>query len=318
MKRSTLRLSLLLTFLLTTISQAQIIEFDLQGKVEGISGQNENPPISNSGTGDIGVNRIFFDTQTRVLTVDIHWGSGNGYADLSSDVDFMNLHGPTDNDAPSSFEQNAGVLTGLDGFDPSASSGGFAGTIDIPAGEVQNLFNGRFYLHLHTIDNQDGECRGYVVPSTNQVQAFNLFRGVSTGGDLADVVESDDSYITFQPGFTLSSTEAPVWLEFDVELLSANVSVLFVNMESSANTPGLTKTIEMFDWTANEYLVVDSFDESFNTDVVVSSDVSAGTDDFIESGTGAVRSRIGWRKSGFTILFPWEVQIDQVTWTTTD
>ena len=317
MKRSALRLSLLLTFLLTTILDAQIIEFDLQGKVEGISGQNENPPISGAGTGDINVDRIFFDSQTRILTVDIHWGSANGFTDLSSDVDFMNLHGPTESDAPASFDQNADVLTGLNGFSSSASSGGFSGAIDIPTEEVQNLLNGRYYIHLHTFDEPDGECRGYVVPSVNRTQAFNVFRGVAAGGELEDVLDSDDSYISFRPGFTLSSTEAPVWLEFDGALLS-QISVLFTNIESSVNTPGLTQTIEMFDWSDGGYSVVDATDASFNTDTVFSIDVSSGIADFIRPDTNLVRTRVGWRRTGFTILFPWEVRVDQVTWSTTD
>lgn len=318
MKRSTLRLSLLLTFLLSTISQSQIIEFDLQGKVEGISGQNENPPVAGAGTGDIDADRIFFDTQTRILTVDIHWGSANGYSDLSSDVDFMNLHGPTGSDAPASFEQNADAFTGLDGLNPSASSGGFAGTVDIPQEEVQNLLNGRYYLHLHTFDEPDGECRGYMVPSANRIRDFNVFRGVNVGGRLADVLDSNDMYISFQPGFTLNSNEAPVWLEFDGALLSPNISVLFANIESSVNTPGLTQTIEMFDWLAGEYSVVDSRDASFNIDMVFSIDVSNTVTDFIRTGVNSVRTRVGWRRTGFTILFPWEVRIDQVTWSTTD
>ena len=318
MRRLTSKLSLLLVFLISTAASSQIIEFDLQGGVaEGISGQNENPPLAGAGTGDVDVNRIFFDMSTRILMVDIEWGAGNGYTDLSSDVDFMNIHGPTENDAPQSFSENAETLMGLDGFDPSASSGGYEGAIDIPEKEVQNLLNGRYYIHLHTFENDGGECRGYLIPAANMVRALTLFRGINIGGTLSDVQSSDDSYATYLPGFTLTSNEAPVWLVFEGSLLSPIVSELNVRLESSANTLGLTVVVEMFNWNSSSYVAVDSFDSSFNVDTVATSDVSSGIPNFV-SGAGEVRTRIGWRQTGFTLLFPWEVQIDHVTWNTTD
>ena len=84
---------------------------------------------------------------------------------------------------------------------------------------------------------------------------------------------------------------------------------------SQANTPGLTGTLEAFNWNSNAYDVVEVSPASFNTDAVVTADLSAGISDYVQTGSGSVRSRIGWRQTGFTLLFPWEVRLDQMLWT---
>lgn len=146
-------------------------------------------------------------------------------------------------------------------------------------------------------------------------EAFNVFRGVQLDGTLADTFESDDSRLLFNPGFILNSTEAPVWLVFDAAISSDSPSGLELTAESQAGTPGLTGTLEAFNWSSNDYDVVDVSAASFNTDTVVSVDLSSGISDYVQTGSGAVRSRIGWRRTGFTVIFPWEVRLDQMVWT---
>ena len=140
----------------------------------------------------------------------------------------------------------------------------------------------------------------------------NVFRGVQLGGTLADSFESDDSYLTFNPGFTLNSIEAPVWLIFD-GTLTGSPSSLSVVVESNGNTPGLTVTTEAFDFTTMSYDVIDQQAESFNSDSVKSIDITSGISNYVD-GSGSVRTRVGWRRTGFTILFPWEARLDQVIW----
>ncbi len=175
---------------------AQNLDFELLGMAgSGITAANEPADVTAGGSGDIATG-IGVDLGTRVLSVDIEWGSANGYVDLSSDVDFMNLHGPTSAAAPGNFTESAGVLTGLDGFDPSASSGGFTGTIDLSSANLRGLLEGRFYLHLHTFVNPDGEARGYLIPNVvvgdvNQDGLINLldvtpFVAAVSGGPFVD------------------------------------------------------------------------------------------------------------------------------------
>ncbi len=85
-------------------------------------------------------------------------------------------------------------------------------------------------------------------------------------------------------------------------------------MESNAGTPGLTHTLEAWNWTSSSYDVIDVSTASFNNDVVVTVDLSSGISDYAQAGTGAVRTRVGWRKTGLVINYPWEVRLDQLVW----
>ncbi len=98
-------------------------------------------------------------------------------------------------------------------------------------------------------------------------------------GDLSASFESDDSYLKFNPGMTINSGEAPVWLIFDGTLPNNNPVSLQIVMESTAGTPGLTHTLEAWNWTSMAYDVVDVSAASFNDDVVVTIDLSSQISD---------------------------------------
>ena len=149
-----------------------------------------------------------------------------------------------------------------------------------------------------------------MIPPAN----LTFFRGVQNGGITADLELSDDVRVSVQPGFTLNSSEAPVWLLMDA-ILPFTPETLNVDIESNANTPGLTKTTEAFNFTTGVLDVVDTAVESFNTDSVVSVDLTGDIADYVQAGSNSVLIRIGWRRTGFTILFPWEVRVDQMNWT---
>lgn len=161
------------------------------------------------------------------------------------------------------------------------------------------------------IELDDCEIEPVIVPPANA----NVFRGILVSGSSADLADSDDVFAGFNPGFTLNSQEAPVWIVLDANLPSDAFSELQLQYESQANTPGLSATLEAFNWSSNSYDVVDTSAESFNVDSTVSVDLSTNASDYVLLGTADVRARIGWRRTGFTILFPWETRLDYVFWT---
>ena len=111
----------------------------------------------------------------------------------------------------------------------------------------------------------------------------------------------------YNPGFTINNEEAPVWLIFD----GVAAGAVSFRVESNAGTPGLTYTVEAFNWASGMYDIIDTMDESFNTDSVDTFPIVPA--DHIDAG-GEVRGRVGWRQTGFTINFPWEVRVDQTGW----
>ena len=143
---------------------AQTLSFELQGMAgPGITAGNEPGDTIDGGTGGLGPNGISVNLSTGVVSIDVVWGSKNGFTDLSSDIDFMNIHGPTSQVAGDNFAENGDTFAGLSGFDASASSGGYAGDTDF-SGSLAGLLEGRYYVHLHTIVNNGGEARGYMIP----------------------------------------------------------------------------------------------------------------------------------------------------------
>ena len=143
---------------------------------------------------------------------------------------------------------------------------------------------------------------GFVAPDT-----FDVFRGISVSGTLADFAESDDTDASYLPGFTISGNEAPVWLIFDGVAPDATS----IRVESSAGTPGLEYTVEAFNWATGEFEEIGVQTELFNNDEVIDFPIVAA--DHIDAG-GEVRTRVGWRLVGFSINFPWQVNVDQVGW----
>ena len=97
---------------LSTSAPAAVILFDLVGTAgPGLLGGNEAPtPIVGGGSGgEIGAG-IFFDDVTRVLTINIGWGSGNGFTDLTSPATAGgHIHGPTLSGGTAAFSQNGSV-----------------------------------------------------------------------------------------------------------------------------------------------------------------------------------------------------------------
>lgn len=160
-----------------------------------------------------------------------------------------------------------------------------------------------------------GSIAQIVITRTDATPAtVNTFRGVLVGGDISSVQTSNDDYLSYNPGFVLNTTEAPVWLEFESQVDLDETAFLLMDLESGANTPGLTQTIEFFDFNLDAFVEIRSDELGFADSVI-----SFGTDNFggspyIETGTGNVRARIGWRRTGFTILFPWTIRVDHVRW----
>ena len=182
------------------------------------------------------------------------------------------------------------------------------GTVDLKSERFWIVFN-------HGMSQEDLE--NLALPKFGVVSAvpannLTVFRGNVVSGGLSETTMSDDQRLLMNPGFTINSAEAPVWLIFDSVLGSDSPGSLDISYEASAGTPGLTGTVEAFNWSTSSYEIVGESDAQFNSDVVVSTSLAPAS--HVESGTAAVRTRIGWRQTGFTINFPWEVRVDHVIW----
>ena len=247
-------------------------------------------------------------TQLAASTLQIELGGTSNSDPMDAEFDQLLVAGDVQLDGTlevsfvDGFEPNVG-----DTFDiivGSSVSGSFD-TVNVP-GDVNLTVN-----YLGSI------VRIEVLESSTMAvpDGLAVFRGILVGGGLEDVVESDNSRLVLHPGFTINSSEAPVWLILDGQLVADSPLELAISVESRAGTPGLTCTVEAWDWTQSQYDVIGDFGESFNIDSIETMSLGSSSANYAEDGTGSVRSRVGWRKTGFTINFPWQVSLDHVVWT---
>jgi hypothetical protein len=184
MKQIVRRLCALSVLLITagwlSVANAAIINLDLRGTGGvGLLPTNENPATTGGSGGEVGAG-ISFDDVTLALTINIAWGSGNGFTDLTGTASAGHIHGPTLDPAPTSFTENAGVaitLSSLGGWNSSATNGGFSGTVTLSSGQATDLLAGKLYINVHTTANPNGEIRGYLVvpePSSFALLAIGL------------------------------------------------------------------------------------------------------------------------------------------------
>lgn len=145
-------------------THAAIIQFDLIGTAgNGLLAGNE-PSVSVGGSGgEIGAG-ITFNDATLVLSVNVGWGSGNGFSNLTSAVNNQHIHGPTTSNYGNGYTQTAGVEFGLTRSSASPTNGTIvSNNVTLTLAQMTNLYNGKYYINVHTATNGGGEIRGFLV-----------------------------------------------------------------------------------------------------------------------------------------------------------
>ncbi len=163
-------------------ANAVLIPFDLIGRSgPGMRFDNENPSsASGNGTGgEIGAG-ISFETTTSVLTLNVGWGSGNGFTNLTGTVTAGHIH----NAGSAALTASGGVIISLDGatpgFNSSGTNGGWTNTIvALSAAQATALTSGFLYLNAHTAANGGGEIRGNLVQAPEPSSVALVMMGVS-------------------------------------------------------------------------------------------------------------------------------------------
>ena len=166
---------------LTLTANAAVIPIDLSGTAgSGMLTGNQVPPVVGTGSGgEIGAG-ILYDDITNLLTINVGWGSGSGFTDLTGTVIAAHIHAAS---GPDFFTTNGAVIIDLDGatpgFNSSGTNGGWTNTqVTLTAAQETQLFAGQLYLNSHTEANPGGEIRGNLVlvpePSTVALAATGI------------------------------------------------------------------------------------------------------------------------------------------------
>ena len=161
-------------------------------------------------------------------------------------------------------------------------------------------------------DISDGDLS--IVYPTPLPDSFSIVRGVLTGGGLSDLFLSDDLRLDVRAGLTLFAGEPPLQV---VVVGTSPVEVpgeLRFKLESRVNTPGLTQSVQMFNYVTLLYEEVD-LSVPGAMDGIVEVVIITNPGRFVQAGTREMRAKVVYKQVGFTLLWPWSAGLDQTVWT---
>jgi hypothetical protein len=113
-------------------------------------------------------------------------------------------------------------------------------------------------------------------------------------------------------GPTLTTQEPAISVIVNGISTIGSPSDLRLSMTAHANTPGLTQTIELWDYEDSAWVLAATQDASTSDSTQVA--ISSNPTRFVQPGTNAVSARVSWRQTGPTLIYQWNTHIDQVVW----
>lgn len=126
-----------------------IVDDDLEFNDIGLSGANEVPAVTSTGSGTFDGE---YDPASNKLSFTVNWTLGN----VNDQTTGMHFHGPA------STTESAGVQIPITGH-TNSYTGSFTGTVTLTDQQEADLEAGRWYINIHSTTNPDGELRGQLV-----------------------------------------------------------------------------------------------------------------------------------------------------------
>jgi len=145
-------------------------------------------------------------------------------------------------------------------------------------------------------------------PSSHQILA-----GTVVSGSLANVNASDDVYYTFSPGIVLSTSQPPVYLQFNATAPTLTPSSLAFVVETAGSSTSLQQEIELFNYVSQTWVAADTSMLTLG-DAVYSGGAVGSPSQYVHPVTMAVSARIAVRATAPTLSFPWSYRMDLAGW----
>lgn len=155
---------------------------------------------------------------------------------------------------------------------------------------------------------------GHVVREEVRAESFTVPLGRLLSGDVSDLHESDDRYVTIRNWPLMALTLPMIRMEVEGTTAVEEASRLTVTVETAAsslpNQP--LQRLALFDYANETWVTIDNRPTTI-IDASISVVVEEDPQRFIAPGTGQLKMRLDWLDPGATT--PWGVRIDHVTWT---
>ena len=150
-------------------------------------------------------------------------------------------------------------------------------------------------------------------PTGIVAENVSVAQGSIFSGTVNDTFVSDDSQLVLIGETAKAPSAIPVLAEFETNVGSPTSSALSLLLESTSNTPNLSRRIEFFDWTTDQFVEVDLSSQSNGADTTQCITVNDAENYIDEKGN--LRIRIGWSADGPVLFYPWKVSLDQLLFT---
>jgi hypothetical protein len=164
-------------------------------------------------------------------------------------------------------------------------------------------------------------CDEMVSPSS-----FQMIEGVTIGGTVGDLAESDDVGLLFQSRFGGANEQQVIQLTVDANTGNSSPSAMSFTIESLTNDNlDIEQTVEMYNFDTDQYEEVGT-DEITTTESVDTIQLNGDLSRFVETGTGKISARISYSKippqiigvdSRRDLARRFEIDVDQMLWTIT-
>jgi hypothetical protein len=149
-----------------------------------------------------------------------------------------------------------------------------------------------------------------VTTATVYPGSFTIESGSLLSGGLSSLLASDDDWLTM----LTTHFATPITVTFDAVSPSATASSMTFKLETHVTAASAQQSVELFDFNANEWVLLDSRATTTSDQTVTVSPSSPSR--FVQPGTKTVRARIKWQSSARTQR-SWQAKVDLASWTIT-
>lgn len=141
---------------------------------------------------------------------------------------------------------------------------------------------------------------------------LTLLRGNYVSGDLAATHFADDVRYVASKGIVFGTQDPPIQVQVEATAPVASTLELQFKFEGSVNSVNLQQTIELFNWTTNQFEVMDQRAATL-TDSAVDIVEPTNPNRFIRASDRRMRAKISYRATGIVSSSLWQARIDRAT-----
>ncbi len=235
-------------------------------------------------------------TPLRGTRVAIHDLNRDGHPDLAATAGVFGLLRVAENDNEKFFTN---ILVRDSGYETDRFDIGDLDRDGWPDVVTANVRAGSISVHLNATD-----------AITAKPWFLSVGPGLHLEGGVDRLFASDDSYVVTQLNLAAEETGYPITAELLATSPGLPPSSLRFELEARAEIEGIGQTIELFDWSLNRFVAVDTRFASTSDSTVIATpagDVSR----FVQARTRRIRARLGWEPLFVDTADPWRVWIDR-------